>query len=210
MLGIIESQDRSIPPESLLDRIRKELAAKADTAIAGEVVNSGENLGGWVETVSIIVAPTPPIYDIEKLNRYMGSLVETEPTSCDLAYPYGDDGGIHLGRLYFDEEVGTRQDEITTIVTAAQPDVLERAGIQPGTLHRTKQRSLQRRTWVRPYPDTTVAKLTADYERGVREGSVVPDENFEYLEHWITAEQLEKLKNNRNPFNRLSGFLKSR
>lgn len=163
----------------LLDRVEEELGRRDDTIVAGKIVDSGTLGEGWIETVSLIVASTTPIYDIARLNRYMAILIRgVRPTSVDQAYPYDRDGGIHLGQLYFDEVVGVQKEEITTEITAVQPDVLERARVATGLFRRTQERELRRRTWVRPYPDTTVAQIVAEYERGIHEGSVEPNSDF--------------------------------
>lgn len=195
---------------SKLALIRDQLSTRGDVFVAGEIILSGpnSNFGGWIETVGIIVAPQKPNYDIRSLNNWMDGLISgIKPSARDEAYPYGDDG-IHLGKLYFDENLGVMKETVIREVTPVHLDDLLRTGVKPGGSTTSTERSLQRRTWVRPYPDPMVAQIVAEYENGVHEGTVEADSTFGYLEHWITGEQLKQLKRKHNPFERIVGLLK--
>lgn len=190
---------------SVLDQVRAQLLARSDVYFAGEIPGSG---GGWTETVDIIVAPVKPIYDFVKLNKFMEGLISGIKTSAkDSATDYMD-GGIHFGKLYFDEKLGVSESEVITRITAIEPEALQNAGVKIGESRSTHENRLERRTWVTPYPDIEVAKLVADYEIGIREGIFEYADALNYLHSWISPEQMRLLKANKNPFSKISGLLK--
>ncbi len=161
-----------------------------------------------IETVSIIIAPKNPIYDFKKLNSFMDTLIMGIKTSArDSASDYMG-GGIHFGKLYFDEKLGESESEVITRVIPIEPGALQNAGVKIGESRRTYQDRLERRTWVRPYPDANVAKLVADYEAGIAQGTLEYNDIFNYLQHWIRPEQVKLLKANKNPIGKISGLLK--
>ena len=189
--------------------VREQILANPGVFYAGEVMKYND-MGGWTQTVDMIVAPVKPIFDVEKLNRFMDGLVEGVPTSArDAAHPQGD-GGIHLGKLYYDESIGRRRTETTTFVTPVEAEALQNAGITIGETHNTREEDLQRRTWLRVYPDTLSAQTIFDYEQGVMNGTVEPNSTFSYLQHWIEGEQIRRMKENQgyNPFVRIAGMLR--
>ncbi len=193
---------------STLERVREGLKADKRVFYAGEILHSPA--GSWTETVDIITAPVKPIYDSDKLNELMNSMVMDIPRSAkDEGRHYSEDSDMTVGRLYFDEVLGTETKEIKTTIIAVEPEALLRAGIQIGESHKTRTEELKRRTWVRVYPDATVATLVAQYEQGVKNGTIVPDSTFSYLEHWISPDQLRKLKEMGSKGQKFRGFLES-
>lgn len=204
-------RERSIsePTESrrsVLDQVRAQLNAREDVYVGGEVLTSPAG-PGWTETVDILVAPVSPIYDPDKLNVFMDGLITGIQLSArDEAHDYMD-GGIHFGMLYFDEDLGMNNEKIISHVTAFEPEALLRAGIKIGRTTRDREERLRRRTWVRVYPDSVVCQIAAQYEQGVREGTIEPDSTFSYLQHWITPEQVRELKRRNNPFAKIAGLL---
>lgn len=200
--------------KSKLVIVREQLQANSRLFYAGEIFNhppAGPGLGYWIETVDIIVAPVNSIFDIKKLNEFMDGLIDVESSSRDAARQRSD-GGIELGKLYYDESIGTRKQEIKNLVTAVDPEALQRAGITIGETHRTVDEEIRRRTWVRVYPDTLSAQTICEYEQGVMNGTVEPNSTFNYLQHWIDGEQVRRMRENQgyNPFSRIAGILNGR
>jgi hypothetical protein len=150
---------------------------------------------GWLETADIIVAPIKPIYDPDKLNDFMDSLIPDMPRSArDEARQYDKKADFQLGKLYFDEVLGETIREISITTTTIEPEALKRAGVNVGKSHETKKESLKRRTWVRVYPDANSAQIIADYEQGIKNGTIEPNSTFDYIQHWFSPEQFENLK----------------
>jgi len=192
---------------SVLDQVKEQLSKRKDIYVAGEITLSNAG-GGWTETVSIVVAPKKPIYDFKKLNAFMDGLITGIKTSArDNATDYMG-GGIHFGMLYFDEKLGASESEVITKIIAYEPEALLRAGIKIGESRKIGQNRLERRTWVRPYPDVEVAKLVADYEMGLKEGTIEYNDTLNHLHNWINPEQMRLLKANKKPFSNISGLLK--
>lgn len=125
----------------------------------------------------------------------MDSLVPDIPRSArDKASKYNRESDFSLGKLYFDETLGETTREILITTTAIEPEALKRAGVPIGESRKTERESLRRRTWVRVYPDANSAQIIAEYERGLEDGTVEPNSTFDYMKHWFSAEQLEKLR----------------
>lgn len=186
----VEIQEQKI---SLLRHVREGLQTNRGVYFAGEILHS--NYGsGWLEAVDIIVAPVKPIYDASKLNKFMDSLIPEIPRSArDEAYKISEGSDFSLGRLYFDETIGTTRKEIKITTTTVEPEALKRAGVSIGESHETKDEQLQRRIWVRVYPDVNSAQLVAEYEQGVKEGTVEPNSTFDYLAHWFSSKQFKDI-----------------
>ena len=196
-LSVIEGQEQK---PSLYQQLKEGLLADPRVFFAGEILHSPYG-AGWMEAVDIIVAPTKPIYDADRLNEFMDSFIPGLPRSArDEARKYDKKSDFQLGKLYFDETLGTTKREIRITTTTVEPEALERAGVHIGESHETEEELLQRRTWVRVYPDANSAQTVAEYERGVNEGTIEPNSTFGYLEHWITAEQFETMKRPGNKF----------
>lgn len=180
---------------SLLERVREGLQSDKRVFIGGEIIHSNSGMG-WLETVDIIVAPIKPIYDPKKLNLFMDELVPNLTRSAkDEASHRDKTSNFELGKLYFDETLGIVKREIKITTTAIEPTALERSGVQIGESHKTEEERLKRRTWVRVYPDATSAQIVAEYEKGIAEGTIEPDSKFDYLQHWFSPEQFNKIKN---------------
>lgn len=180
---------------TLLEKVRESLLTDERVYFAGEILHSPYG-AGWLEAVDIIVAPVNPIYDAEKLNEFMHSLAPDIPRSTwDEARHYSMDSAFRLGKLYFDETVGSTTREIDITTTAVDPEALKRTGVHIGKSHETKEEELKRRTWVRIYPDTTSAKLIAEYEKGIKERTTEPIPLFEHMRFRLTSEQLDEIRN---------------
>lgn len=183
---------------SLLQQIREGLQSDQRVYFAGEILHSPYG-AGWLEAVDIIVAPVKTIYDPNRLNQFMDNLVPDIPRSArDKAIKYDNKSDFQLGKLYFDETLGTTKKEIKITTTTVEPQALDRAGVHIGESHHTEEKPLKRRTWVRVYPDVNSAQIIAEYEQGLKKGAVEPNRDFDYMKHWFSAKQFENIKRNRN------------
>lgn len=186
-----EIQERKVP---LLQKVREGLQADKRVIFAGEILHPSHGQG-WLETADIIVAPVKPIYDARELNKFMDSLVPEIPRSArDAASKNDERSDLALGKLYFDETLGEITREILTTTTATDPEALKRAGVTIGKSSKTEKELLQRRTWVRIYPDANSAQIITEYEQGCENGTVEPNETFENLKYWFSPRQLQELK----------------
>lgn len=196
-LDITEIPERRVP---LLQQVRERLRADERVYYAGEIIRSPYSIA-WAEAVNIIVAPIKPTYNPDELNQFMDSLVPDLPrTSKDEARKYNKLADFQLGRLYFDEVLGTTEKEIKSTTTAVEPEALEKAGISLGVSHKTVEELHRRRTWVRVYPDANSAQLIADYEQGIEDGSVEPNDTLDHMQHWFSADEYKKIKNSGKRF----------
>lgn len=187
----IEQKENEV--RSKLVIVREQIFANPNVFYAGELTGYG-GMGGWTQTVDMIISPTKPIYDSKKLNLFMDGLISGIQTSArDEARSRGD-GGIDLGKLYFDEPIGKIETETFTFVSPIEVSALQNAGITIGKTHNKSEENLMRRTWVRVYPSQVLAKLVFEYEFGVTKGTIEPDPTFDYVQHWITGEQIRKAK----------------
>ena len=140
----------------------------------------------------------------------MNTIIDIKPTSVDEASDYKD-GGINLGRLYFDETIGKMKRNIARIVTPidiSESSIIEKAGLKIGESNEKTDMDIQRRTWLRIYPDPISAQTIYEYEKGVMDGTIEPKYEFEYLEHWIELQQIRDLMKQNNPFGKIIGYLK--
>lgn len=204
-----------IPAENLKTKIatvREQLKANPDVYFAGEVYrydSGAPEYGYWTEMVDMIVAPKIPQFDGDKLNLFMDSLISgIEPSSRDAARSQSD-GYINLGKLYFDETIGSiRKTTLTTIVTT-EPEIIQRADRQVGESREEWQAEIRRRTWVRVYPDPGSASAVYEYENGIANGTVEPNTSHGYAQHWLNGDQVRQLKRQyaQNPVSKVMGLL---
>jgi hypothetical protein len=199
-----------------LDIVITELKANPTIFYAGEIFKEltvRPGYGSWSETVDIIVAPKAPIFDIDRLNRFMHGLVTSvEPTQHDDAYPNDSRGGIHLGRLYFDEPIAHIHSDIQRVVTAIDPDAANRLKLTLGTSEEHREEDIFRRAWVRLYPEPVSAQTMYDYERSELSGDIVSaDARLPYREHWLESQDVEKLKAlyRKGPLSKITGLFQS-
>ncbi|MEK7558999.1 MAG: hypothetical protein AAB521_01700 [Patescibacteria group bacterium] len=199
-------------PRTKIDTVRELLKANPDVHLAGELHkydSYAPQRGYFTEFVSIIVSPKNPEFDVDRLNSFMKNLIaEVDSTSIDRARNRID-GGIDLGRLYYDEIIGTLRTDKTEVIETTEPETVELAGRKVGELKTTDLRDIKRRTWVRIYPDTLSADAVYEYEHGVTTGAVEPDSVHSYTENWLTGEQVRELKSrySRGPVAMVKGFL---
>lgn len=191
---------------SIMDRVREGLRNDRRVFYAGELL-SGPS-ATWIETMDIAVAPISPTYEPARLNAFIDSLVpDLSRTSVEGARQGRPDLDYYIGVLTFDESIGTIQNNIHSVVIAQDPDALERAGIQVGETDRRETTELQRRTWVRVYPEVSVAQAAFAYQQGVRNGSIERDINMDLTLFSLSPDQLTALKrtsrNSNSPLGRL-------
>ena len=210
--GAGEVSPPSERPKTKIAAVREQLQANKDVYFAGEIHDfhpDAPNVGYWTETVSMIVAPTNPQFDVDKLNVYMDGLItEVDLSAKDRAYEEND-GGIHLGKLYYDEAIGLIRIERTETIETTELETVQRAGKKVGETKAEEIKPLQRRTWVRVYPDTLSAHEVYEYEQGVINGTFEPNSIHGYTQHWLRGEQIRELKaqHSRGPVSKVIGFL---
>lgn len=110
--------------------------------------------GFWSRTLDIYTHPKDPIYDADELNEFMYGLVpELEPTCSDRFRQYGDrrSGTLELGKLYYDEAIGTVA--TSAVVQLKEGLSIVRAGILTPGWATSRTADLLQRTWVRVFPD---------------------------------------------------------
>jgi hypothetical protein len=157
--------------ESKLQSIRRQLSQNPQVVVGGEVTDP--NPGGYFrETIDMFVAPAKPIFNHQKLSLFMHGLIKgIPPTTVDEIEGNGE-GGMRVGTLYYDEPI--------------DPEF--------------SQRGL-RRTWVRVYPKSNIARFVAEYQQSGAQGLIEPRlENvvFDQLSHFLHRDVIEKIKRNEN------------
>lgn len=199
-------------PKTKIAVVREQLQTNPNLYFAGEIHHyhsTAPESGDWTETVDIIVAPKKPIFDADKLNTLMDGLITNiEPSAKDKALNRSD-GGLDLGKLYFDETIGTMQQITITKIQTAEPETIKKAKKTVGETRKENQYEMQRRTWVRVYPDSTSAAIVCEYENGVRNGTVESSSELGFARYWIDGEQLRQLKaqNSRSPITTVKRLL---
>ena len=142
----------------------------------------------------MVIAPKVPEFTAEKLNTFMDGLIQgIDPSQKDDARNLSD-GGLQLGKLYFDEKIGKIRKVTTTTIESTEPDVLAKANNPVGEKTTDFEKDIQRRTWVEVYPDQVSAQTIYEYKIGVENQSVDESSPLSYSEHWLTGEQIKALK----------------
>jgi hypothetical protein len=149
---------------SVSSDVRAALSANTEVKVVGVVEE--HHFVGWTHTVRIVVAPRNPLTSTKKLQKLMMSLVPQTPTMKDDFW--GGREWISLGKLYFDEQIGSVREDSVLKYEITDPD------FEPGEdyvdrkklveCHET--RPLMRRTWVYLYPSIGMA------ERDIANGEV--------------------------------------
>ena len=108
----------------------------------------------WSRTLDIYTHPVKPMYDGEELNDFMFGLVpELEPTCYD--HFRGGKGrkenGLELGKLYYDESIGTAA--LSATVQLKEGLSIVKSGVLVPEWQAGQTMDLQQRTWVRVFPD---------------------------------------------------------
>lgn len=192
MTALEQTSEGPQVPKTKLEIVRVEVQQNPDIYLAGEI--SQFHTGGWTQGVNMIVAPIKPEFDADALNELMFGLIKgIEPTQNDRFYGYP--GTLKLGKLYFDEQIGLIEREITTTVTAYDMEAMLASGIELNPKNPSIQKEpLKRRTWLRVYPDVTSAATIYQYESGTREGTTEPTLDISRFGYEIPRPYLEKIK----------------
>lgn len=169
-----------------------ELKANPNVFYAGEIIKDegikpipvkGTSSGGWSETVDIIVSPATPTFDPSDLNKFMLSLDKpivrrlrklykgVKATWYDSAYP--ENGGIHVGKLYYDEPFAIIQTHIQKTVTSLDPEATARLKMLTGISEKDLDEEVWRRIWVRVYPEPITAGTLFGLESGAYNGTLL-------------------------------------
>jgi hypothetical protein len=184
-------------PQTKIALVREQLLGNPSLHFAGEIHHfnpTAPESGYWTETVDIIVAPKKPQFDLAGLNDFMDGLITgVELSARDEAYAQSDDG-IHLGKLYYDETIGSMKKTTITVIDTTEPDTIQHAGRVVGETQTERTDKIQRRTWVRVYPDAISADTVYDYENGMANGTVEPNADHQYAQHWLNGEQVRHLR----------------
>lgn len=111
-------------------------------------------IGYWSRTLDIFTHPKEPIYKADELNEFMFGLVpELEPTTSD-KFRGGNhhDRTLELGKLYYDEHIGTAA--LSATVQLKEGLSVVRSGLVVAPEWSSSQTlDLSQRTWVRVFPD---------------------------------------------------------
>lgn len=142
---------------SKLTHVRKALQENPSITIVGTKEQNclpGRN-GFWSHTVDFHVAPKiGGVYTIKELQTLMMSLVPgLEPTCKDDFCER--DREMEFGKLYFDEDIGT--EAIRHEVVLSDEDMFSSSGFVDGRRIIELTKKVQRRTWVRLFPNTQIA-----------------------------------------------------
>lgn len=148
---------------SMLNAVKKDLFANAGVGIVDiRIINHiPERNNYWSETVNITVAPNKGIYESAKLQELMLQLTpKVECTDKDSFYE--SEGYLSFGKLYFDEDIGIEKKYVRREIVITDEDLLKKnfEGFVDGKCVVEKNDNnipLQRRTWVRLYPNVQVA-----------------------------------------------------
>ena len=131
--------------------------------------------GFWSHKVDYIVAPRRGLYTADELQPFMMSLVPDGLAHSSVNHFSQYPKKLIFGTLYFDEKVG-EEERILTLTDEELFDA-DIEGFTDGKI--TVKQDLQRRTWVRPYPNEAFA-------RDVIEG------RLEYRKYKTDSETLRK------------------
>jgi hypothetical protein len=144
---------------SKLSQVKKALQNNPDITIVAtkEINHLPDKDGFFSHTVDFYVAPkNGTVSTAEELQALMMSLVpEIKPSSIDKFRDLSD--SIELGKLYFDECIGIKNVKIVL----TDEDMFNVGSFVDGKLDRTEK--IERRVWVRLYPNIQIASLA---ERG--------------------------------------------
>ncbi len=149
-------------PESVekMQVVVDSLRANPDVVIVGgnEINNLSSGRwpnpsGYWSRTLDIFTHPIDPIYNADELNEFMFGLVpQLEPTCSDRFRGGGrKDGSLELGKLYYDECIGTAA--LSATVQLKNGLSIVTAGTLAPEWEITRNLDLEQRTWVRVFPD---------------------------------------------------------
>lgn len=153
---------------SKLTHVRKALQDNPSIKIVGAPEQNylpGRN-GYWSHTVDFHVAPkTGGVYTAKELQALMMSLVPgLEPTCKDDFREW--DREMEFGKFYFDEDIGT--EAVRHEVVLSDEDMFSSGGFVDGRRIIERTEKVQRRTWVRLFPNAQIAAAALEGENEYR------------------------------------------
>lgn len=110
----IERRPRPVGPNATPNIIRRELQARTDLFVAGEITREMLVPGPYaVEHVMFFVGPTKPVLTLEELNQLMKNMFrQIRPDRITEAYISTLTTNLHTGDLYFSEGLYVRATEV--------------------------------------------------------------------------------------------------
>lgn len=141
---------------SKLTQVRKALQENPNVTIVGALEKNHLPYrdGYWSHTIDFYVTPKGGVYTTKELQALMMSLVPgLVPTCRDDFYELG--GGMKFGKLYFDEDIGI--EAVYHKITLIDEDMFSSRGFVDGKRVIERTEKVQRRTWVRLFPNTQIA-----------------------------------------------------
>ncbi len=153
---------------SKFTHVRKALQDNPNITIVGAPEQNylpGRN-GYWSHTIDFHVAPkTGGVYTAKELQALMMSLISgLEPTCKDDFREW--DREMEFGKLYFDEDIGTEAVRHEIVLT--DEDMFLSGGFVDGKRIIECTKKVQRRTWVRLFPNAQIAAAALEGENEYR------------------------------------------
>lgn len=147
----------------LATSLGEQITANPNAELVGEI--HGRHSLTHPASMELLVAPTTPLYDPESLNLFMDGLVTLGPARRHPSEPHqAKKDYVVLGKLCFDEVVGSKKVQTTTHTRAIDPRILEELGIEEGEKIDEQVTDITRRIWLRVYPTIRLAKDVWSYE----------------------------------------------
>ncbi len=155
------------------------LRANPDVVVVGgfeeNYLTSGEwprPNGYWSKTLDIFTHPSEQLDSADEYNDFMLSLVpELKPTSVDIFRRYDEKSELRLGKLYYDEKIGSML-LTSTVILDSGLSIVKNDGLEE-TWVVDQQKDLLQRTWVRVYP---TAGHALDAARGINTYNIPANE----------------------------------
>ncbi|MEK7118909.1 MAG: hypothetical protein AAB889_00130 [Patescibacteria group bacterium] len=153
---------------SKLTHVRKALQDNPSITIVGAPERNylpGRD-GYWSHTVDFYVAPkTGGVYTAKELQALMMSLVPGLEPACKDDF-HERDREMEFGKLYFDENIGT--EAVRHEIVLSDEDMFSSGGFVDGKRIIEHTEKVQRRTWVRLFPNTQIAAAALEGENEFR------------------------------------------
>lgn len=172
---------------SKLEEVRKALFGNAAIVVIDIQTNKfdPDRSGYHQETVDFTVAPKKGIYDADKLQELMMKLVPGVSLTCKDDFRSSGES-MQFGKLYFDENIG--EEKMRREITITDKTLLSNppAGFENGKKIIEQTSVLERRTWVRLYPNARIAlKATqeGEHEYSIEFDKLRPGERFVRILH---------------------------
>ena len=141
----------------------------------------------------VYVAPIQPIFDANELNAFMQGIISIKPSSTHLAAQQSD-GYLRLGKLYYDEVIGSIRKIVIEQVETTEPEIIQKVGGIVGETRTESTKAPQRRTAVKVYPERFSAQEVHDYQAGLARGAITRPMVGNMTDHWLEPDQIERLK----------------